>query len=57
MYFTEGKLIEYERMMKETPGFNQKSVKTMEEKDCLHCLHFDRQLGKCGLEKCAVFED
>ena len=57
MYFTKGKLIEYERMMKEKPGFDHRPAKTMEERDCKNCLHFDGQLGKCSLEKCAVFED
>jgi len=57
MYFTKGKLIEYERMMKETPGFNHRPVKTMKERDCKHCLNFDQSLGKCGKEKCVLFDD
>lgn len=57
MYFTKGRLIEYERMMKETPGFDHRPVKTMKERDCENCLHFDEKLGKCSLKKCVIFED
>lgn len=57
MYFTKGKLIEYERMMTEKPGFDRRHVKTAKERDCRHCQHFDESLGKCGLEKCVIFDD
>ncbi len=57
MFFTEGKLTEYERMMKEKPGFDRRHVKTKKEKDCEHCLHFNESLGKCSQEKCVIFDD
>ena len=40
MYFTEGQLREYERMMQEKPGFNHEVVKTTVKKDCMHCPVF-----------------
>ena len=57
MYFTEGKLIEYERIMQENPGFDHRLIKTMKESDCKHCLYFDEHLHKCSKEKCIVFND
>lgn len=52
MYFTEGQLREYERMMQEKPGFNHETVKTTVKKDCRHCQHFDELNLKCSKEKC-----
>lgn len=57
MYFTKGKLIEYERMMRETPGFDPGLIKTMKEWDCKQCLYFDDNRRKCSKEKCAIFND
>ena len=57
MLFTVGKDREYERIMKETPGFDRRLIRTMKERDCEHCLYYDDQTRKCSLEKCAVFED
>ncbi len=57
MYFTEGELIEYERMMKETPGFDRRHIEAMKERDCRHCLHFDESLDKCRQEKCVLLDD
>lgn len=57
MNFTEGKLLEYERMMREKPGFDRRPVKTMKERDCKHCLYYDDHRQKCGMKKCAVFDD
>lgn len=57
VYFTEGKLIEYERIMQENPGFDHRLIKTMKERDCKHCLYFDEHLHKCSKEKCIVFND
>ncbi len=57
MYFTEGQLREYERMMQEKPGFNHETVKTTVKKDCRHCPHFDELYLKCSKEKCIPFGD
>ena len=57
MYFAEGKLIMYERMMREIPNHDRKPVKTMKERDCKHCLYFNTHRHTCSREKCVVFED
>lgn len=57
MYFTEGRLREYERMMQEKPGHDRKPVKVAEKRDCKHCLYFDKYKGKCGKKKCVIFDD
>ncbi len=57
MLFMVGKDREYERLMKQIPGFDRSPIRTMKERDCKHCLYYDEQLRKCSLEKCAVFED
>ena len=57
MYFTKGQLREYERMMQEKPGHDRKPIKTMKERDCKHCLYFDKRCYKCSKEKCALFDD
>jgi hypothetical protein len=54
MYFTEGRLRSYECMMQEKPKHERDPVKTMQDRDCQHCLHFDRQLKKCSKEKCDI---
>ncbi|MPM85518.1 hypothetical protein SDC9_132599 [bioreactor metagenome] len=55
--FTEGKSQAYERLMQEKPCFDRHPVKTMKERDCPHCLHYDNEAKKCGLGKCPVFQD
>lgn len=57
MLFTEGKSQAYERLMQEKPCFDRHPVKTMKERDCPHCLHYDNEAKKCGLGKCPVFQD
>ena len=57
MYFTEGQLCKYERMMQEKPGFNRRPIKKMEERDCKHCLYFDDHHQICSKEKCVVSDD
>lgn len=57
MYFTEGQLREYERMMQEKPGYNRKPIKTVKERDCKHCQFFDEHSHKCSKEKCTLFDD
>jgi len=57
MHFTEGPLLEYERMMQEKPGYNRRLIKSMKERDCKHCLHFDEHYRKCSKERCAIFDD
>jgi hypothetical protein len=57
MLFTEGKLQGYERMMQQKPDFGRNPIKTMKERDCPHCLHFNQKAKKCGLRKCAMFKD
>lgn len=57
MYFTEGQLREYERMMQEKPGYNRRPIKTVKERDCKHCKFFDEHSHKCSKEKCTLFDD
>ncbi len=57
MYFTKGPLRKYERMMQEKPKHERDPVKTMQERDCKHCLHFDKQREKCSKKKCVIFDD
>jgi hypothetical protein len=54
MYFTEGRLQAYEHMMQEKPKHERDPAKNMQDRDCGHCPHFDRQLKKCGKEKCDI---
>jgi len=57
LLFTVGKDRIYERLMCESPGFDRRPIRTMKERDCKHCLYYDKQLCKCSQEKCVVFED
>lgn len=57
MHFTEGQLRKYERMMQEKSGYDRRPIKTVKEQDCKHCISFDEQCGKCGKEKCALFDN
>jgi hypothetical protein len=57
VYLTEEQLREYERMMREKPGHDRRPVKTMDERDCKHCLYFDEHCHKCSKEKCTLFDD
>lgn len=57
MYFTEGRLRTYEQMMQEKPKPEHNPVKTMPDRDCEHCLHYDTQHKKCSKEKCTVFKE
>lgn len=57
MLFTEGKSQEYERMMQQMPGFDRRPVKTMKERDCPHCVHYDPKSKKCALKACIIFQD
>ena len=57
MYFAEGKLRQYESMMTKVPNFDSKPVRTMKERDCKHCLYYDKPNHKCSREKCYIFED
>lgn len=57
MYFTEGRLRTYEHMMQEKPKPEHNPVKTMSDRDCEHCLHYDTQYKKCSKEKCTVFKE
>lgn len=57
MRFTEGQMLEYERMMQEKPLYDRRPIKTMKERDCEHCLYFDESCHKCNKEKCTIFDD
>lgn len=59
MYFTEGQLRKYERIMQEKPEFDRKNIitKTVEERDCKHCLYFIKHHSKCSKKKCVLFEE
>lgn len=58
MLFTEGKDLEYERLMQQKPGFDRKPNMTGSPKGkrgCLRCLHWDEQVEKCGIATCLYF--
>lgn len=57
MFFTEGEDLEYERMMRETPGHNRRIIKTPKERDCPHCFYYDKRLKGCPFDYCPVFAD
>jgi len=57
MFFAEGKLRQYESMMTKVPNFDSKPVRTMKERDCKHCLYYDKPNHKCSQKKCYIFED
>ena len=57
MYFTGGRLRTYERMMQEKPRPEHNPAKTMPDRDCEHCLHYNTQHKKCSKEKCTVFKE
>lgn len=57
MYFTEGRLRTYECMMQEKPRHERDTVKTMQDRDCKQCLHYDTQHEKCNKKKCTVFKE
>ncbi|MBZ4647660.1 MAG: hypothetical protein JG777_3149 [Clostridia bacterium] len=61
MYFTEGRLRAYERMMQEKPKYGrepvEEPVKPARERDCEHCLRFDKHIGKCSKEKYVIPDD
>ncbi|SHJ26611.1 hypothetical protein [Lutispora thermophila] len=57
MYFTEGRLRTYERMMQEKPKHDSEPVKPVREEDCAQCRYFDKHSGKCSKEKCVIPDD
>jgi hypothetical protein len=57
MYFTKEPLRKYERMMQGKPKHERDPAKTMLDRDCKHCLHFDKQREKCSKKKCVIFDD
>lgn len=57
MYFTEGRLRTYERMMQQKPKYDREPVKPVREEDCAQCQHFDKHSGKCSKGKCIIPND
>ncbi|MPN13821.1 hypothetical protein SDC9_161147 [bioreactor metagenome] len=57
MLFTKGELQEYERMMREKPGFDRRPDEARKERDCPYCLYYDHSAKKCGFEACIVFQN
>ena len=57
MYFTEGRLRTYERMMQEKPKHDRESAKLAKGRDCEHCLHFNKRKEECRKEKCVIPDD
>lgn len=51
MYFTEGEDREYERMMKQIPGFDREE----EERNCPYCRYYKKKRKKCRLKRCVVY--
>lgn len=56
MYFTEGRHQQFEREMQSTPGFGR-NPKTIRERDCPYCLHWDENKKRCKEPHCIVFDD
>lgn len=54
--FTEGRLRECERIMREKAGYDRKPVKAEEKRDCKHCPYFDEHQGKCDKTKYIIFD-
>ena len=58
MYFTEGQLLEYERLMQEKPKHgHEPPAKPVRYEDCKQCRYFDKHSGKCSKEKCVLTDD
>jgi hypothetical protein len=57
MYFTEGKDLEYEKMMREIPGFNRGKIKPKEERQCADCFYHNKSKKKCPENVCILPED
>ncbi len=57
MHFTEGPLRAYERIMQEKPKHDSEPAKTVQDRDCKHCLHFDEHHHKCSKKKCVIFNE
>lgn len=57
MYFTEGKDLEYEKMMREMPGFNRGEIKPKEKVQCPSCLYYNKKKKKCPHKACLIPED
>ncbi|RNC62893.1 MAG: hypothetical protein AWM53_01819 [Candidatus Dichloromethanomonas elyunquensis] len=57
MHFTEGQLREYERIMREKPGYDRKSLKAPKRKDFRLCSECHKHCDKCGKEQHALFGD
>jgi len=57
MYFTEGQLRKYERMMQEKPKYEAGSAEQSKDRDCENCLYFNAHSKKCSRDKCIVFDD
>lgn len=58
MHFTEGKDLEYERLMQQKPGFDRQPNKFAAprgKRGCPRCLHWDAQAEKCGIVTCLYF--
>ena len=51
--FCEGKLSEFERMMKEIPNFDKRII-PKKERDCEKCKLWDGK--KCSVPKCPYFD-
>ena len=52
MTFCEGKLAEFERMMKTIPGFDKRPLAEKEkEKDCEYCACYDKEKRTCGHDR------
>jgi radical SAM protein with 4Fe4S-binding SPASM domain len=53
MYFTEGRLRAYERMMQKKPKL-EPTAQSVRDKNCKQCRYFDKCSGKCSKEKCVI---
>jgi len=56
MYFTEGRLRAYERMMQKKPK-HEPTAQPVRDKNCKQYRYFDKCSGKCSEDKCVAFDD
>jgi len=57
MYFTEGQLLEYERIMQEKPVHDRRPIKSVKEQDRRNCQSFDKHCHKCSKQKYTLLDD
>lgn len=57
MYFTEGQLLEYERIMQEKPVHDRRPIKSAKKQDRRNCQSFERSCCTCIKKKYILLDD